>query len=229
MYVVGESKANAAHRECWDLLPWLVNGNLTAPQTERLEAHLAECPACTEELRAQHELRDRLREQVRLSDVVLLAPQTGWQAMQNRLDAEAGETGGSQRPVRMRRRLFFSGVAASVAIAVVAGLSAALVWQSQQRSAERATPRYQTLTTDLSPADSNTQLRVVFSPDVAVSDAAALLRVIPAQIVAGPSEAGVYTVALQNEPVALPELLARLRADGRIVFVEPIVRIEKAQ
>jgi hypothetical protein len=72
-------------------------------------------------------------------------------------------------------------------------------------------------------------MRVVFRRDVAVAEVNALLRQLPAQIVAGPSEAGVYTLAV---PVANPntadkkkvaaDLLARVRADTRVLFAEPV-------
>jgi len=224
LHVVGSSKADAAHRECWDLLPWLINGNLTDAQSARVEAHVAECAACTDELRQQRALRDRLREQSRTSDAILLAPQAGWQKMADRLAVEQGELA-AQRPMRTRRT--FAGTAAAACVAIAA-LSAVLIWQARDRAAERAEPRYSTLTADTPKAGANMQLRIVFARDVAVGDTATLLREIPAQIVAGPSEAGVYTVSLQVE-TRLPELLARLRDDARVVFVEPVVRIERAQ
>jgi hypothetical protein len=71
-------------------------------------------------------------------------------------------------------------------------------------------------------------MRVVFRRDAPVAEVNALLRQLPAQIVAGPSEAGVYTLAV---PVANPstadrkktaaDLLARVRADSRVIFAEP--------
>jgi len=228
LHVVGETKVDAAHRACWDLLPWFVNGTLSAAQIEPLEAHLRECVACTEELSQQRELRDRLREQARIGDAVLLAPQAGWQKMADRLDVEMGETGGAQRRMQARRRVLAGRLAASLAIVSIVGLSAALVWQGRE-NAQRAEPRYQTLTTEVPSAGSGGQLRIVFAREVAVNDAAALLHAIPAQIIGGPSEAGVYTVALQNEATPVSELLARLRADARIVFVEPVVHIQRAQ
>jgi hypothetical protein len=71
-------------------------------------------------------------------------------------------------------------------------------------------------------------LRVVFRTSVQVADITSLLRASSAQIISGPSEAGVYTLGVAPESdetadtraAAAADLLAKLRADERVVFVE---------
>ena len=71
-------------------------------------------------------------------------------------------------------------------------------------------------------AASGPVIRLVFHTGVALQDVNALLRAVDAQVVAGPSEAGVYTIALKDRR-ATPDIdaaLARLRADPRVLFAE---------
>jgi hypothetical protein len=87
-------------------------------------------------------------------------------------------------------------------------------------------PRYETLTSN---ADATAQgvVRVVFRDDVTLAQVNALLRELSTQIVAGPSEAGVYMLA-QPSPASVSDsgaqsavMLKSLRDDARVVFAEP--------
>jgi hypothetical protein len=67
-------------------------------------------------------------------------------------------------------------------------------------------------------------IRVVFAGNVALDDMGRVVRSVDAQIIAGPSEAGVYTLGLAtgaaDEP-GINKALAQLRADTRVKFAEP--------
>jgi hypothetical protein len=89
-------------------------------------------------------------------------------------------------------------------------------------------PRYETLTTAPADAPLNSRdvVRVVFRRDVTVAEVSTLLHTVSAQIVAGPSEAGVYTLASPAVGGKGPSeqatvVLQRLRDDPRVVFAEP--------
>ena len=66
---------------------------------------------------------------------------------------------------------------------------------------------------------------------MALDDVNAMLRSVDAQIVAGPSEAGVYTLALRRrsdaaatgDAAVIDAALLRLRADARVLFAESAV------
>ena len=66
----------------------------------------------------------------------------------------------------------------------------------------------------------------IIAPGTSIEQVDALLRDLDARIVDGPSPAGTYALALaasaagRDDPVATA--VARLRADARIVFAEPI-------
>ncbi len=221
-------RAAAMHARCWNSLPWLVNGTLPVDEIARVELHVAECAECAAELRAQSNLQTQLRD----GDAVLMAPQSAWQKMAERLDNEDealarrySGPGAKAPPHRGVQAGLWPWAVAAQALIVV-GLTA-VMWLQQ--------PRYETLTAAPTATTAPGGLRVVFRRDVTLTEVNALLRELQAQIVAGPSEAGVYTLALSSRSEsastatantssqqATAVLLKRLRADARIVFAEPI-------
>ena len=44
---------HADHRDCWESIPWYVNGHLDPVGRQRLEAHLRACADCRGELALQ--------------------------------------------------------------------------------------------------------------------------------------------------------------------------------
>ena len=67
-------------------------------------------------------------------------------------------------------------------------------------------------------------IRVVFAGNVALDDMNRVLRSVDAQVIAGPSEAGVYTLGLAPSTAGgsgVDQALAQLRADSRVRFAEP--------
>jgi hypothetical protein len=211
------------HRECWEQIPWIVNGALDASTRASLEPHLRTCAACREELA----LHERTRALMRRDEAVMLAPQSGWQKLMQRIDAEeAGAEKPSNvqtlpqqgaRPARWRRWIAIAAGLQVIAIGTV------LTAQYARRGHEFTAPRFETLTADSPIASNGPVIRLVFHADVALQDMNALLRTVDAQIVAGPSEAGVYTIALKGDRRAVQDFdaaLTQLRADPRVVFAE---------
>jgi hypothetical protein len=69
------------------------------------------------------------------------------------------------------------------------------------------------------------QLRVVFAADLTLSELARLLHSIDANIIAGPTEAGVYTLGFGpslDTPAQVARRLALLRANDNVRFAEPV-------
>jgi anti-sigma factor RsiW len=50
------------HQRVWDLLPWYANGTLPDSERRTVEAHLAECPRCREEIVACQHLEEAIRQ-----------------------------------------------------------------------------------------------------------------------------------------------------------------------
>jgi hypothetical protein len=54
-----------------------------------------------------------------------------------------------------------------------------------------------------------------------VSEMQDLLKSIPATVVAGPTDAGVYTLAIAKERTEIGPVLSELRANSSVLFAEP--------
>lgn len=218
------------HRDCWELLPWIANERAASTDVARIEPHLRGCRACQEELAAQR----RLRETIRSEEAVVLAPQTSLQKVMQRIEgskepdqdaafeapvaeARAAASAASRRsPTRLHRWL---PTAAAIQAVAIAGLLGAIGWQSRE---EITLPRYTTLTTNPTVAIGPV-IRVVFTGDIPLHEMSGLVRSIDAQIVAGPSDAGVYTLALAagaTGSIDSEQAVALLRRDRRVLFAE---------
>ena len=223
-----------AHGECWNLLPWIANESAAVKDVARVEAHLADCRECQEELEFQRQVRNAIRTE----EAVVLAPQTSLQKLVQRIDtvadmddepeeapAVAAELVAVARrgPTRWSRWL---PIAAAVQSIAITGLLAAL-WSQSQSHEELNAGRYSVLTAPTATVARGPVIRVVFAGNVALDDMNRVLRSIDAQIIAGPSEAGVYTLGLSGggaaNKSAVEKAIAQLRADGRVMFAEPAV------
>jgi hypothetical protein len=223
--------SSARHRECWSQLAWIVNGTLSPHEYARIEAHLRACRECQDELEAQQRVRDAMR----ADDAVVLAPQSALQKLMQRIDAEHAppelDPSPEEVPARsvqsLSRRSRWLAIAAAVQAVAIAWLLAAQLRSADEPSAE---PRFETLTQPRVVPDGPV-IRVVFAQEAALGDVNAILRSVAAEIVAGPSEAGVYTLALKPAPQAagpgdaaiIDAALLRLRADERVLFAESAV------
>lgn len=223
------SLPNDLHRECWLMLPWIVTGRIAAADKQRIERHLLECAECRAELEAQRSLC----EQVRRDDSVMLAPQSSFQKLMERIDsgeppigedssiempADAPAPAVSSSPKRAPRWL---AIAAAVQALAIGGLLA-LVWQ--MRHAEMSAPRFTTQSSAAAPAPSGIVLRVVFRPEMTNAELQDLLHGVDAHVVAGPTEAGVYSLQLAEGTPGreVGEALAKVRANPNVVFAEHV-------
>jgi len=220
-----------AHGECWNLLPWIANESAAAKDVARVEAHLRDCRECQEELDFQRQLRNAIRSE----EAIVLAPQTSLQKLMQRIDTVpdlddeeleidapavvAPIAAARREPPRWTRWL---PIAAAVQGIAIAGLLGAL-WLQAQTQDDLTAPRYAGLTAPTETVARVPAIRVVFSGDVALDDMNHVLRAINAQIIAGPSEANVYTLGLAAgaaDKSDVEKAIAQLRADGHVMFAE---------
>ena len=220
-----------AHGECWNLLPWIANESAAARDLARVEEHLRGCRECQEELEFQRQLREAIRSE----EAIVLAPQTSLNKLMQRIDSAADmddehELAPAAAESIVARRepahLRWLPIAAAVQGIAIAGLLGALWLQSRD---ELTAGRYSVLTTPTAAVAGGPVIRVVFGGNVALDDMNRVLRSIDAQIIAGPSEAGVYTLGLTSgaaDKSGVEKAIAQLRADGRVMFAEPAVASE---
>jgi len=222
------------HEECWLLLPWLANGRL--PQAERagVEEHLRECAACTQELARQRLLCQVLTEPER----VTYAPGPSFRKLMDRIDGRTparsqdlpGRRGAPSARAPAWRPPGLAWAASFVlAIALAAFTPTAYRWSQW---------RYTTHTT--SARGTPGVLHVAFERSLPVGELEEMLRAAGARVVEGPGTSGIFGIAPVTATArgsaqsgeASPQLhalAARLRADARVLWVEPLTGTDGAE
>jgi hypothetical protein len=222
------------HQRVWDLLPWYANETLPDAERRTVEAHLADCARCREEIVACQSLGEAIR---RTEEPVPAVHPARLARLMERIDAEERSGGrGWQRALltpwrglaallRMTPPLARGALVAQLVFLVA--LSGLLVrWSSLPEEPAPAAPAYQTLSESVpAPATPETtaRLRLVFAKGTTEREVRDLLLGIRGQIVAGPSALGVYTVEVPAGPDPLDKVLAHLRAQPRVSLAEPAV------
>ena len=183
-----------------------------------VEQHLADCGDCREEHAFQMRLHTAMSGVPRAEPGADSAAAASLQRLWQRIDGE-------DAPPVVRRRaggLFARGLLAAVLIEAVgiAALSSALWTRDSPRS---AAPLYQTLSAPVEGAARPT-IRAVLAPTLTLGELQALLEQAQLQIVAGPGDAGVYSLAplSARAAVATQPALAQLRSHAGVRFAEPV-------
>lgn len=197
---------HANHEHCWELISWVVNGRATDAEQRAVLTHAETCEECREELQRHRALYAHMRG----NEDVIPAPNAAWQKLLTQIDEQPKTEAVESRRVR-RPWLIAALWLQAVAIAVLGG---ALFTSARQ-------PAYQTLSTPTTDAsDPRAVVRVVFAPDAPLSKVNDLLRQVGGNIIAGPSEAGVYTL---SAPAGkdVQRIIVTLRAHPEVLFAEP--------
>jgi anti-sigma factor RsiW len=197
--------SHSNHEQCWELIPWVVNGRASDVEERSVLAHAEECSECREELARHRELHKHMRG----NDDVIAAPNASLQKLLGQIDAQA--TPEVAKTYRIKRPWLVA--ALWLQLVAIATLAGALF-----RSAAPPEPEYMTLSTP-EIQDRRAAVRVVFAPDASLNQINQLLRSVECDIVAGPSEAGVYTLAAAaNQDVQ--QIIATLRDHSEVLFAE---------
>ena len=197
------------HSRAFELLPWLANGSLSAAERDAVEQHVRSCLSCHRELKEQQ----RLRQAMRAQPTVHLSAQTGYERLTRAL-------GGEPSLEEPRTARSFDGFVRFATVAA-AGLAivAMLLWIVPSPRGARNEATYETLATQEARVAGD--IDVVFVQSITAAEMQALLAEIDGSITGGPSEAGRYTIQLDDSSATdaeLDALLARLAADPRIRF-----------
>jgi hypothetical protein len=218
MKYIGRIDDARVHDEVTALVPWYLNGSLGEVERQRLDAHLLLCANCREALAQER----RVYQAVRAEPAVEYMPAASLKRLQARLDsadavaspsapAAAAAAAGRGRPSMPWQGM----MAASVAVMAVA-----LAWLASDRwmQSRAQAPNYFTVTT-AAPRVPGEVIRAVFSPTITLIELQAILDAAQLRIVAGPTEAGVYSLAANSKrPVS--SSLALLREHASVRFAE---------
>jgi hypothetical protein len=219
----GDGARGGEHEQVAELLPWYANATLEADEAAQVDAHLAACAACREELARCRALSAAVRSEA--------AGEEGWAPSPRHFAGVLARIEASERrPVRARGpavlerirtwvretprpvRWAFAGQGAAVV-----ALAVALLWRTPAQAP------YQTLSRP-APAlvDDRALLHVVVAEETTERQLRELLRGIDGVLVGGPSPRGVYTVALpygDSDREHVDAIVTRLKAERAVRFV----------
>ncbi len=223
-------EGSRCEEEAARLLPWYVAGRLPTADFERVTRHLEHCAICRDDLAHEREVRALLKTDVRVE----YAPQAGLAKTLARIDELGREAPAAARVAAppgssfLRRRSAVQWLAAAVVVqAIGLGLLGGSVLH--RTGGEGEAPRYVTLSAGVPPVATGSHIRAVFAPSMTLAELKALLAADSLTIVRGPSDAGAYTLGSIDpnfEPARLAPTVAALRADARVLFVEPAINDE---
>lgn len=213
------------HQAIEELLPWYANGTLTPAETRMVEQHLEQCSACRLELEQCRTLVAQLHER---AEVAWQPPAGHFDRLLADLDRPAPPVPAPASPLLLQRlrawlRVTPSPVRWTLALESLAVAALVLVVALPAPPTE---PGYETLSDEETvPVAAEPRLRVVFADSATVGEIQQLLRGIDAQIVAGPTALGVYTLAVsggERPAVARDQAAAALRTHAQVRLVEPL-------
>jgi len=205
------------------LLPWYLTGRLSAADLERVSSHLQRCAICRNDLAHERAVQGILKTDNRIE----YAPQASLAKMFSRIDelgrdAPTGSSPDLPRASPRRLRPVQWLTAAVLVQAVALGWLGASLRDRPQSAVPPA--QYQTLSADPVPLAPGPHIRAVFAPAMTLAELKALLSSNDLTIVRGPSEAGAYTLASTRAmPMGIEPVVAALRTDARVLFVEAAV------
>lgn len=221
------------HDDAWHLLPWFVNGSLRREVQADIDAHLAACADCRSEVALQMKVRDSLARE----DGRQASTQSSFDQLWARIEAHGGAAVDEDAaaadlpfpaaavPSKLRKRRAAGMPRWLVAAVIVQAIGLGVLGWITVNDPSRTAANYQTLSSP-APLAERGQIRAVFAPDLQLQELQALLALSGLTIVAGPTEAGVYTLAPTNAQASdqanVDGALADLRRNASVRFAEPI-------
>src|SRR6185312_13739208 len=113
-----------SHWELQRLLPWYVTGRLDPAEQARVEAHLAGCEECQEEVRFERTLAKTVKD-------LPLDAEVGWRRLERRLKAEPQQATGFANSRAVRAGVQWGGWAMAACALLAVGLTVAPRLQQQ--------------------------------------------------------------------------------------------------
>jgi hypothetical protein len=217
------------------LIPWLANGRLPHVDREEVEEHVRSCSVCAEELALQRLICNALAE----PDRVTYAPGPSFRKLLDRInstparrspDVTRSSVQSTQKRSGSARKIPFvlrTAAGPAWAASLVLAVGVAGFFLTMHRWSE---PRYATHTTTVHGAPS--VLHIAFDRSLTIGEVERILHSAGARVVEGPGATGIFGVSPAEvasgelESVGVTQemqlLSARLRADARVRWVEPV-------
>jgi len=212
------------HAQVWELLPWYINGSLSAEENRQIAEHATVCLICRKELGLQSALRDSVKNyeldelMVAASFDRLSAKLHGQDAgMQNSQSVPGNSVGRFAVALKVWLQQRFKAGYLAAALPVLA-LVAILPRFTTEPLPDNNT--FKTLSNGLTEAPA-ADLRLIFADGVPESERDAILDSAGLNLVSGPDERGLYFVDAANVSAnALEATLEQLQSNEKILFAE---------
>lgn len=227
-----EMKAHCAHEEVALLLPWYINGALDGSERQRVEQHMRSCILCRRELAFESAALDLFRNDNALDQ----SASAGFEHLCTRIATAAPRSSAARHalslPVRWLEKLYGMGagpdmrpllIAVPLALGVV-GIALTMLMAGTGADLTltgNATPGYETLSSERTVANQD-DIHVILNPGIDAGVIDELLKSLPAEVVDGPNDAGVYTLRLLHTAAAgeRQAAIVSLRKRPEVVFAE---------
>lgn len=211
-------ESELAHLQVWELLPWVVNGRISERERKLVDDHMRGCERCQAELAAQRKLCAAMSSREVADAGVERSLERLWQRFDKEAQPAVIRTGTSSSAAPWRGQM--AAIACGLA-AIVLLETGALATLGFSRGADRAPASYRTLA-QAEGEVARATIRLVADPAMPIGQLQGLLVPLHLQIVGGPSENGVYSLAPVVLPADVVKQLAALRAVPGIRFAEPV-------
>jgi anti-sigma factor RsiW len=215
------------HDAVWLLIPWYVNGRIDEPQRARVDAHLRACQDCQTEVLTQRKICQTMA--ASNPDIEQL-PTASLRGLLQQLDSPASPVdmvmvmpAPAARMQQVASWRWSRQVAASLATIAVATVG--YMAFNHIGPANKTPPANYYTVTAAAPRVPLEVIRAVFTPAITVADMQRILNEAQLDIVAGPTPAGVYSLAKTSTRSA-SESLRRLRQHKEVLFAEPAATTE---
>lgn len=204
------------HAEFSALIPWYVNDTIDDWQRKGLEAHLSQCAACRRDL----QLERRVYDEMTANPGIEYMPAPSLKRLHSRLDAldAAGAPTDVELPPAQpdRRETPWKSLMAASVVMVALTLG---VFAVDRRFNAPASPKHYHTVTSATPRAPDEVIRAVFAPTITLVELQAILDESQLRIVAGPTEAGVYSLAANSDRAVMTSLES-LRRHAAVRFAE---------
>jgi anti-sigma factor RsiW len=217
------------HDSTWLLIPWYVNGRIGDQQRSDVDAHLRTCHACQHEVLAQRQLCKAMADS---NPEIEQLPSASLRRLMQTIEAHQPTT--RELPLHVEKATVIThlqrvklmlcstrwaeSVAASVAV-IAAAISGVLLLNHVELNSKAPSANYHTVTSPAARVPSEV-IRAVFTPSITVAEMQTILNEAQLNIVAGPTPAGVYSLAKTGSR-SVNESLMQLRNHPQVLFAEP--------
>jgi len=194
------------HAKVQALLPWYANGTLDPDETAEVEAHLADCAECRDELAAERAMA------LQIASLPVDA-ESGWETLRARLEQRPAP------PLRLVRGGFLARpVPIGWAVAAQAAVLLLVVGITRLPAPAAQPGPYQALSNPAAARSANAI--VIFRPETSEAELRTLLRDNGARVIDGPTESNSWMLHVPAEQRTAA--LAGLRATGKVLLDEPL-------